>query len=96
MVRQTKRFKKGLNKKVLSAILAASMIMTSSSFAMAAPLADDTLTDEPVVTSEAEEAEVDGILEDSTARTANTPTVESNDGVMATAEIKDPEKNFKL
>ena len=38
MVRQTKRFKKGLNKKVLSAILAASMIMTSSSFAMAAPV----------------------------------------------------------
>ena len=98
MVRQTKRFKKGLNKKVLSAILAASMIMTSSSFAMAAPLADDTLTDEPVVTSEAEEAEaeVDGILEDSTARTANTPTVESNDGVMATTEVPDPEKHFEI
>lgn len=57
MVRQTKRFKKGLNKKVLSAILAASMIMTSSSFAMAAPLADDTLTDETVVTGEVEETE---------------------------------------
>ena len=38
MVRQTKRFKKGLNKKVLSAILAASMIMTSSSFAFAQPM----------------------------------------------------------
>ena len=56
MVRQTKRFKKGLNKKVLSAILAASMIMTSSSFAMAAPNAEP-LTEEPVVeTQELEDA----------------------------------------
>ena len=45
MVKHTKGFK-GLSKKVLSAILAASMIMTSSSFVMAAEQAP---TEEPVV-----------------------------------------------
>ena len=39
MVKQTKTFKKGnVTKKALSAILAASMVMTSSSFVMAAPV----------------------------------------------------------
>ena len=52
MVRQTKRFKKGLNKKVLSAILAASMIMTSSSFAFAAPV-DGSLSDDTATATEA-------------------------------------------
>lgn len=88
MVRQTKRFKKGLNKKVLSAILAASMIMTSSSFAMAAPLADDTLTDETVVTNEVEETEVDGTLTDDAANSGVSTysvTPEGDTGVDAQA-----------
>ncbi len=39
MVKQTKNYKKGcVSKKALSAILAASMVMTSSSFVMAAPV----------------------------------------------------------
>ncbi len=70
MVRQTKRFKKGLNKKVLSAILAASMIMTSSSFAMAAPVEE--LTDEaPVAAAQS--------LED-----VDTLDLENNDAANAT------------
>lgn len=56
MVRQTKRFKKGLNKKVLSAILAASMIMTSSSFAFAST------TDEAAAENTAVSQDVNGVL----------------------------------
>ena len=56
MVRQTKRFKKGLNKKVLSAILAASMIMTSSSFAFAST------TDEAASENTAVSQDVNGVL----------------------------------
>lgn len=52
MVRQTKRFKKGLNKKVLSAILAASMIMTSSSFAFAGTNETEPLNEETQVNAE--------------------------------------------
>lgn len=99
MVRQTKRFKKGLNKKVLSAILAASMIMTSSSFAMAAPLADDTLTDETVVTNEVEETEVDGTLTDDAANSGvstYSATPEGDTGISAQADEKYPANQFKV
>lgn len=51
MVKHTKGFK-GLSKKVLSAILAASMIMTSSSFVLAAEPTDN--TDDVAVVSEVE------------------------------------------
>ena len=74
MVRQTKRFKKGLNKKVLSAILAASMIMTSSSFAFAAPV-DGSLSDDTATATEAnapsnEEAGIATLSEESEAENA--------------------------
>ena len=58
MVKQTKTFKKGnVTKKALSAILAASMVMTSSSFVMAAPAdvaVEDVAVDEVVGVEETE------------------------------------------
>ena len=78
MVRQTKRFKKGLNKKVLSAILAASMIMTSSSFAFAST------TDEVDGVLTAEETNVTN--EDAGVATNSLDMLpEDNDAVVATA-----------
>lgn len=66
MVRQTKNFRKGgLAKKVLSAILAASMIMTSSTFAMAA-------SEEPVeVVEDVAVAETADTLEGATITVAD-------------------------
>lgn len=104
MVRQTKRFKKGLNKKVLSAILAASMIMTSSSFAMAAtnpePLNEDAQTTEAPVADELEG--LDDVTEDtdgdlttddaagnSVAAYAAAPTAEDANAVDALAVNKE-------
>lgn len=68
MVKHTKGFK-GLSKKVLSAILAASMIMTSSSFVLAAPEMDpvvneattgQTVLDEKVTIEQSEALEYNG------------------------------------
>ena len=57
MVKQTKTFKKGnVTKKALSAILAASMVMTSSSFVMAAPVVEEAPAQ--VVAADAEEVAV--------------------------------------
>ena len=57
MVKQTKTFKKGnVTKKALSAILAASMVMTSSSFVMAAPV--DVVVETEAVDTAAEEVAV--------------------------------------
>ena len=98
MVRQTKRFKKGLNKKVLSAILAASMIMTSSSFAMAAtnpePLNEDAQTTEAPVADELEglddvTEDIDGDLTDDTAdnNAATYSSLNTNDSTTARAAV---------
>ena len=55
MVKQTKTFKKGnVTKKALSAILAASMVMTSSSFVMAAPVEVEDVAVEAAVATEEE------------------------------------------
>ena len=87
MVKQTKTFKKGnVTKKALSAILAASMVMTSSSFVMAAPVegAEDV----------AVEATVVDVVEDIDAEEENTgvsikeATVTVEDAVYTGAEVK--------
>ena len=64
MVKQTKTFKKGnVTKKALSAILAASMVMTSSSFVMAAPVeVEDVAVEADVVDAVAAEEENVGVL----------------------------------
>lgn len=87
MVRQTKRFKKGLNKKVLSAILAASMIMTSSSFAFAAPV-DGSLSDDTATATEANAPS----NEEAGIATLSEP--EAEDSAVASVEYK--EENFNI
>lgn len=63
MVKQTKTFKKGnVTKKALSAILAASMVMTSSSFVMAAPVEVEDVAVEAAAV--AEDAAVADVVED--------------------------------
>lgn len=63
MVKQTKTFKKGnVTKKALSAILAASMVMTSSSFVMAAPVEVEDVAVEAAAV--AEDAAVVDVVED--------------------------------
>ena len=87
MVRQTKRFKKGLNKKVLSAILAASMIMTSSSFAFAAPLTDDSSNnnDNQSVTEQSLGDDADAA--DATGANVNALNLENNNVANAQAKV---------
>lgn len=76
MVKQTKTFKKGnVTKKALSAILAASMVMTSSSFVMAAPVEVEDVAVEAAAV--AEDAAVVDVVED----------VEENVGVIAQANV---------
>lgn len=76
MVKQTKTFKKGnVTKKALSAILAASMVMTSSSFVMAAPVEVEDVAVEAAAV--AEDAAVADVVED----------VEENVGVIAQANV---------
>ena len=75
MVKQTKTFKKGnVTKKALSAILAASMVMTSSSFVMAEPVAVEDIT--PAQVAAAEEVAV------------GTETPEDMDAVEEAPEVK--------
>ena len=96
MVRQTKRFKKGLNKKVLSAILAASMIMTSSSFAFAAPLTDDSSNNndnqsvtEQSLGDDADAADLgdDADAADATGANVNALNLENNNVANAQAKV---------
>ena len=79
MVKQTKTFKKGnVTKKALSAILAASMVMTSSSFVMAAPADADVIVEDAAVEATAVE-EVVGVEE-------TEPVAEENVGADATID----------
>ena len=102
MVRQTKRFKKGLNKKVLSAILAASMIMTSSSFAFAAPV-DGSLSDDTATATEAnapsnEEAGIatlSGDPESAEELGNNAKTASTFDDFKASLELEKALKEFR-
>ena len=81
MVKQTKTFKKGnVTKKALSAILAASMVMTSSSFVMAAPADVDVVVEGEAVDT-AEEVAV-GAEEAEAVEEASEVTGEENVGTM--------------
>ena len=92
MVRQTKRFKKGLNKKVLSAILAASMIMTSSSFAFAAPLTDDSSNNENQSVAVAAQSLGDAdVLEDNNSVDAQVAIDKEHDSDLVSLEGEDVE-----
>lgn len=87
MVKHTKGFK-GLSKKVLSAILAASMIMTSSSFVMAAE------TEEPVpVESTANDVETTEETEVETEEEAEVEETEETTNNIATFSEPDPAPN---
>ena len=79
MVKQTKTFKKGnVTKKALSAILAASMVMTSSSFVMAAP-ADVAVEDVAVETAAPETEDVVVGAEEATEETTEAEAVEETE-----------------
>lgn len=84
MVKHTKGFK-GLSKKVLSAILAASMIMTSSSFVMAA---EPTEEPEVAVESVAEDATIE---EDAEEDDAEDETVVEEENEAENEEVSAPE-----
>ena len=105
MVRQTKRFKKGLNKKVLSAILAASMIMTSSSFAFASTTdeaaAENTAVSQDVngvLTEDAEDLgdDVDSDAQGDTGNEVSTLSIDPNSAVDAQAAVEDSENHFEV
>ena len=91
MVKQTKTFKKGnVTKKALSAILAASMVMTSSSFVMAAPVEV-----EDVAVEAAAEVAVDA--EENEAVEEVEAADEEQVGVQykkLTVQLKDPTKRY--
>lgn len=84
MVKHTKGFK-GLSKKVLSAILAASMIMTSSSFVMAA---EPTEEPEVAVESVAEDATIEEVAEEDEAEDE---TVVEEENEAENEEVSVPE-----
>ena len=84
MVKQTKTFKKGnVTKKALSAILAASMVMTSSSFVMAEPV--DVVVEGEAVDTVAEEAEAE-VVEDADAIAVADENVGVEFGTISLAE----------
>ena len=105
MVRQTKRFKKGLNKKVLSAILAASMIMTSSSFAFASTTdeaaSENTAVSQDVngvLTEDAEDLgdDVDSDTQGNTGNEISTLSIDPDSAVDAQDAVEDSEEHFEI
>ena len=83
MVKQTKTFKKGnVTKKALSAILAASMVMTSSSFVMAAPVeVEDVAVEATAVDEQVGEAKDVVTFKDKTFEFTGSPFTYSASGV---------------
>ena len=97
MVKQTKTFKKGnVTKKALSAILAASMVMTSSSFVMAAPVELEDVAVEAAAVDVVEDVDAGeeqvGVVE----AVQGDFTIEVNGGASLTYNGKDQTPNVSV